>query len=119
MAQLSKHHRELTNGIGKCSVPMWSGGFPSGFCDELAYGKRPPSQEFYSYAQMRMVRWDNRYNGYVPGLACVSHGGPQANHFGDPCIRCGIPHDEVPTGPCAGRVTLTEESGASRSGSER
>lgn len=24
------------------------------------------------------------------------------HHIGDPCQRCGIPHDEVPVGPCAG-----------------
>jgi hypothetical protein len=23
-------------------------------------------------------------------------------HFGDPCVHCGIPHDEVPVGPCQG-----------------
>jgi hypothetical protein len=26
------------------------------------------------------------------------------NHFGDPCIHCGVPHDEVPPGPCSGRA---------------
>ena len=24
-------------------------------------------------------------------------------HFGDPCIHCRIPHDEVPPGPCSGQ----------------
>ena len=23
-------------------------------------------------------------------------------HFGDPCIHCGVPHDDVPSGPCTG-----------------
>ncbi len=23
-------------------------------------------------------------------------------HFGDPCVHCGIPHDDVPIGPCQG-----------------
>lgn len=23
-------------------------------------------------------------------------------HFGDPCIHCGIPHDEIPIGACTG-----------------
>lgn len=23
-------------------------------------------------------------------------------HFGDPCIHCAIPHDDVPIGPCVG-----------------
>ena len=25
-------------------------------------------------------------------------------HFGDPCIYCGTPHDEVAPGPCPGRA---------------
>lgn len=24
-------------------------------------------------------------------------------HVGDPCKYCGIPHDEVPPGPCKGK----------------
>lgn len=40
MASTSKHHHELTNGKGRCSVPMWCGGLPSGFCDEDAFGGR-------------------------------------------------------------------------------
>lgn len=24
------------------------------------------------------------------------------NHFGDPCVHCGVPHDYVPAGPCTG-----------------
>lgn len=23
-------------------------------------------------------------------------------HYGDPCVHCAIPHDEVPVGPCQG-----------------
>ena len=23
-------------------------------------------------------------------------------HFGDPCFSCGVPHDDVPPGPCSG-----------------
>lgn len=26
-------------------------------------------------------------------------------HFGDPCIHCGIAHDNVPVGPCTGDRT--------------
>jgi hypothetical protein len=25
-------------------------------------------------------------------------------HQGDPCIRCGVAHDDVPPGPCKGRL---------------
>lgn len=24
------------------------------------------------------------------------------HHFGDPCLHCDIPHDDVPAGPCSG-----------------
>lgn len=26
------------------------------------------------------------------------------NHFRDPCIHCGVAHDDVPPGPCGGEV---------------
>lgn len=63
MARCSKHHEELINGVGKCSVPMWRFGLPAGFCDEPAYGK--PTKEGRQL-----------YSGYVPYLACPGHGGP-------------------------------------------
>lgn len=100
MARTSKHHHELTNGVGKCSVPMWMGGCPSGFCDEPAYGRPVPSKMYRNGWTGEMMRMDSRYNGYVPGLACVAHGGPEATHFGDPCVHCGVPHDDVSVGPC-------------------
>jgi len=31
-----------------------------------------------NYAAGEMQREDLRYNGYVPGLACPKHGGPEA-----------------------------------------
>lgn len=63
MASMSKHHEELTAGIGKCSKPMWDGtGMPAGFCDRPAYGRQEPL----------------RRDVYCPGLACPQHGGPQA-----------------------------------------
>ncbi len=105
MSRLSKHHRELTNGVGKCSAPMFSGGCPHGFCDDRAYGERPESPMIYSAAHQRMVRTDNKYDGYVPGLACPGHGGPKLTdnpHHDDPCRKCGTPHDEVESGLCRG-----------------
>ncbi len=33
----------------------------------------------------------------------------KAAHFGDPCIYCGIPHDDVPPGPCRGPRITTEQ----------
>ena len=76
MARLSKHHEELTNGVGKCSVPMWQMGCPAGFCDEPAFGKRPEGKQWRNAYTGEMRRIDGRYNGYIPGLACEAHGGP-------------------------------------------
>lgn len=65
MACLSPHHKQLNeHGEGKCSVPMWSGGCPAGFCDEPAYGEQT-------------VAGKKRYTGYVGALACPGHGGPE------------------------------------------
>lgn len=72
MSSTSKHHQELTNGVGKCSVPMWCGGLPEGFCDKDAYGEQ--TKEYLS----RFPRWDKyRQPAYAPGLACSGHGGPK------------------------------------------
>ena len=101
----SEHHHKLTNGVGKCSVPMWIMGMEC-FCDKPAYGKPPHSPRIYNYAMQRYQRLDNRYDGYVPGLACVGHGGPEPTHFGDPCVHCGTPHDEVAPGPCCPKEKL-------------
>lgn len=76
MSSLSKHHVELTNGVGKCSKPMWQGGLPAGFCDDPAYGRSN----------------SRKYSGYVPALACPNHGGPEAPQSSsddNSCGRCG------------------------------
>ena len=78
MASTQKHHHELTDGVGKCSVPMWQFGSPAGFCDAPAYGKQPPGQWYRNAYTGEMHRIDGRYNGYIPGLACPAHGGPNA-----------------------------------------
>jgi len=70
------HMKVGKDGRGKCSVPMWRNGLPAGFCDEVAYG--PPIKcKMYRDYTGRLCREDGRYNGYVPGLACPSHGGPK------------------------------------------
>lgn len=64
--QCYPHHLKLNDeGEGKCSVPMWRNGLPAGFCDKVAYGEQKPDGRLFSY------------DGYVPGLACYVHGGPQ------------------------------------------
>ena len=100
MASMSDHHQTLTNGVGKCSVPMWMGGLPAGFCDAPAYGNPMPYTAFRNENTGEMTRADGGYTGYVPALACPGHGGPMPKHFGDPCVHCGIAHDDVPVGPC-------------------
>lgn len=78
MSVLSKHHTELNaEGVGKCSVPMWSGGCPAGFCDEPAYGMPLPREyvENKFTGQRRYLTLG--YDGYVPALACPCHGGPK------------------------------------------
>lgn len=61
MSSLLEHHKKLNEkGEGKCSVPMWSGGYPDGFCDNIAHSE---------------VKHKQKYDGYVPALACPAHGG--------------------------------------------
>lgn len=107
--QCSKHHQELNeNGEGKCSVPMWCNGMPSGFCDKTAYGEPPKSGRISINGQW--TRADGRYAGYVPALACPDHGGPEfRRHYGDPCKYCGTMHDEVARGACPGKPKTKSE----------
>lgn len=91
MSSISRHHEELNEaGIGKCSVPMWMGGAPCGFCDKEAYGIPPKSARFRNYGINEMQRVDNRYDGYVPALACIGHGGPRSRVFIDSNAYCAV-----------------------------
>ena len=75
--RLSKHHEELTDGVGKCSVPMWMDGCPAGFCDEPAYGPQESGQ--MRYGDWHWVGGHREWqSGYCSGLACHGHGGPAA-----------------------------------------
>lgn len=106
---MSKDHEELVDGKGRCSVPMWSGGCPAGFCDSPAFGYREKCKDGYwrdGYTGERK-RHDMKYDGYVPGLACPGHGGPKKEemaHKGDPCEFCGAAHDAIAAGPCPKRI---------------
>lgn len=96
MARTEEHHRKLNDqGEGKCSVPMWMGGCPAGFCDERAFGERPPSREYRNGHTGRMQRFDGRYDGYVPGLACPAHGGPSVRVYMDGNMFCAVRPDFV------------------------
>jgi hypothetical protein len=92
MSCMSKHHEKLdANGVGKCSVPMWSNGCPAGFCDQEAFGERPPMATIRRW-DGEIYRMDGKYAGYVPGLACPGHGGPakpeQAGPDATECPAC-------------------------------
>lgn len=95
MVSLMEHHKRIVHGEGKCSVPMWSGGVPAGFCDLRAYGER--------------VHLD-QYGGYVTGLACEQHGGPTLEEFlvGKTVLRL-----DGPPGPESGRFVEIERDGMS------
>lgn len=81
--RLSEQHELLDDeGRGKCSVPMWSGGCPAGFCDREAYGNRPEGKEVTRW-DGHTYRLDGRYAGYIPALACPLHGGPESRVFKD------------------------------------
>lgn len=81
-------------GFGKCSVPMWSGGCPAGFCDQPAFGNFIPGEQFRD-GQGEMRRYDGKYNGYVPGLACVRHSGPAERVFMDGNAWCAVLPDFI------------------------
>lgn len=96
MACGSQRHREVDeHGIGKCSVPMRCMGMDAGHCDEPAYGKRPPFKGWTNRYTGERVRNDGKYNGYVPGLACPRHGGPDTRCFVDGNKWCAVAPDFV------------------------
>ena len=94
--RLNAHHQKVDElGFGKCSVPMWSGGCPAGFCDDDAYGERPPSPMRKNYCSGQMEREDGRYSGYIGGLACPGHGGPRIRTFKDGTSWCAVKPDFI------------------------
>lgn len=88
--RISKQHEQLNEaGIGKCSVPMWSNGSPGGFCDAEAFGHRPKGKTIVRWDGFQ-YRSDGLYAGYVPALACNSHGGPEFRTFMDGNAWCAV-----------------------------
>lgn len=96
MAILMQHHRKLNEyGEGKCSVPMYQAGLPNGFCDRPAYGERPEGRTWEDPYTGQIRRYDLKYAGYVPGLACPCHGGPKERVFMDGDAFCAVGPDFV------------------------
>jgi hypothetical protein len=92
---LEEHDDAIAGVLGLCSVPMWRSGLPAGICGKKAYGYRPPSRQWMNYASGEMMRTDLKYNGYVPGLACSTHGGPDAKEVVmKGCSVCGSSEEQ-------------------------
>ena len=90
MSCMMTHHQKLdADGRGRCSVPMFMGGGPAGFCDEPAFGERPDA---VTHSRWDGFEWreDGLYSGFVPGLACVKHGGPKTRAFKDGSTWCAV-----------------------------
>jgi hypothetical protein len=95
MACCGTRHRALDeSGRGLCSVPMWNGfGHEAGFCDEEAYGRRPECKIYQNAWTGEPFREDGKFSGYVPGLACYRHGGPNERVFKDGPMWCAVYKD--------------------------
>jgi hypothetical protein len=75
---------------GKCCVPMWMAGTPSGFCAEEAFGHQYPRQ----YLAHKNIRYTVDRPPYCFGPCCPAHGGPDA---GEPIIfQDGFTEDGKP-----------------------
>ena len=85
MSRMHEHHKPKCGVDGKCSVPMFSGYGPAGFCDKDAFGEQYEPGSKYAPGHWsprdRNGCWINPNNlpPYAPGLCCKSHGGPDAN----------------------------------------
>lgn len=89
MGTLSEHHKKLNErGEGKCSVPMWSGGCPDGFCDNTAYSNHKGGAYWNHPRTGERVFVDGTYGGYVPALACPAHGGRTKEESVNLCTNC-------------------------------
>ena len=86
---MTHHQKPDADGRGRCSVPMLMGGGPAGFCDEPAFGERPDA---VTHSRWDGFEWreDGLYSGFVPGLACVKHGGPKTRAFKDGSTWCAV-----------------------------
>lgn len=107
----STHHMRLNEqGEGKCSVPMWREGIPTGFCDAAAYGPPAPCLTYRRADTGEVRRLDGKYSGYVPGLACPAHGGPTVRLFMDGDSWCAVFPDFVNLAVSKAGFGVTQEA---------
>lgn len=96
MSRCSERHLKLNeHGEGLCSVPMFDIGGDAGFCDRRAFGERPPGRKYRDAWTGETYRFDGLYNGYIPGLACPAHGGPNIRTFMDGDAWCAVRPDFI------------------------
>lgn len=81
-----RHKKTDKMGHGLCSVPMWCNGVQDGFCDNPAFGEREGNQFRYG----TVVTGQGWVPGFVPGLACYSHGGPKSRVYLDGDKWCAV-----------------------------
>lgn len=89
MSTLKDSNKTLNeHGEGQCSVPMWCGGMPSGFCDKPAYSNHKGGEYFTHPTTGERTYLNGAYNGYVPALACPAHGGLTKEEAVNLCGNC-------------------------------
>lgn len=83
--RMSDHHVAKCGVEGKCSVPMFSGYGPDGFCDRPAWGEQYDFDSGHADPSwLRPGQWaggGGRRRPYAPGLCCDWHGGPRADQI--------------------------------------
>lgn len=67
MARIGEEHAAKCGVTGKCSVPLFGGYGPEGFCDRPAYGEQ--------YQGRLSQFFGNNRAPYAPSLCCKIHGG--------------------------------------------
>jgi hypothetical protein len=74
---MTQQYHPIASIVGRCGVPMWMGGCPSGLCGEDAYGVQIEGQEERDAFTGELRRLDGKYSGFSSGLACPRHAGPE------------------------------------------
>lgn len=85
MSRIGEQHRAKCGVEGKCSVPMFGGYGPAGFCDRPAWGQQYDFGSGYEdpswLAPGQWAGGGGRQRPYAPDLCCDHHGGPRADQI--------------------------------------